>query len=162
MERPRTPADRPLIRRDADGKERTARSWESLTERLIREAQESGEFDDLPDHGRPLRLDDDALAGEMAMAHHVLRNAGAAPPWIEIDKQVRRELERIEALFTRAGHSQPSAEDRLRRELDALIDAHDRAARSLDTLAPTPRQQRRPLDRAGLHRRLRKCLQGER
>jgi hypothetical protein len=108
-----------------------------------------------------LRLEDDALAGEMAMAHHVLRNAGAAPPWIEADKQARRELERIESLLARAGRSHPSAEGRLRRELDALVDAHDAAARSLNTLAPTTRQHRQPLDRAGLHQRLRERLHSD-
>jgi hypothetical protein len=34
---------------------------EPLVERLIREARERGEFDDLPGAGRPLDLDDDEL-----------------------------------------------------------------------------------------------------
>jgi hypothetical protein len=142
------------VRRDADGIERTAPTWESLTERLIREAQDEGRFDDLPGQGRPLHLDDDVLAGEMAMAHHLLRNAGAAPPWIETDKSVRRQRERIEELLQRARRSSPLAADRLRSELEQLADAHDEAVRHLESLAPTPRQRRATLDRAQLRARL--------
>ena len=63
--------------------ERTAPDWETLAERLIREAQEAGSFDDLPSQGRSLRLDADARAGEMTLAYRVMHNAGFAPGWIE-------------------------------------------------------------------------------
>ena len=84
--------ERPLIRRDAEGSERTAPDWETVVERLIREGQEAGEFADLPGHGRRLDLTDDSAAGDMAMAYRILRNAGVAPPWIEADKEVRLDL----------------------------------------------------------------------
>lgn len=158
MTRPRPPQQQPLIRRDAEGRERTAPSWESLTERLIREAAEAGHFDDLPGHGRPLRLDEDRYAGDMALANHVLRNAGAAPPWIETDKEARRHLEAIEALLTRARRSPPSAGERLDRELRLLADAHDDAVARLEGLAPTARQHRCRLDRAQLWMRLEAAL----
>jgi len=74
---PRRGSDHWFIHRDADGRPRLAPDRETLTERLIREAQEAGRFDDLPGHGRPLVLDDDTHAGEMALANLVLRNAGA-------------------------------------------------------------------------------------
>jgi hypothetical protein len=151
------PAERPLIRRDADGRARTAPDWETLTERLIREAQEAGAFDDLPHRGRPIPLADDALAGEMALAHHILRNAGAAPPWIETDKEVRRLRASIEATLERAAKATAAAQPRLQRELDALADAHDAAVLRLEGSAPTPRQQRRRLDRDVLHARLRRA-----
>ena len=154
MTDPRRPHDRPLVRRDAEGNERTAPSWETLTERLIREAQEDGAFDELPHRGRPLRLDDDRYAGEMAMANHVLRNAGAAPPWIETDKEIRRQLEAIDALVARARSSPASARDRLERELDRLADDHDGAVARLEGLAPTSRQHRPRVDRTALRRRL--------
>lgn len=158
MDHARRSSERPLIRRDADGNEQTATSWESLTERLIREAQEAGAFDELPDHGRPLRLDDDRFAGEMALANHVLRNAGAAPPWIETDKEARRHLHAIEALIARAARSPASARARLERDLADLADAHDDAAGRLERLAPTPRQHRVRLDRDGLRSRLSAAL----
>jgi DnaJ homologue, subfamily C, member 28, conserved domain len=160
MTSPQRSIERPLIRRDADGCERTAVSWETLTERLIREAQEAGLFDDLPGHGRPLQIDDDRYAGDMAMANHVLRNAGAAPPWIEEDKAARRCLDAIEALLERAPRRGPGARSRLERELMELAEAYDRAARRLEGLAPTARQQRRPIDRARLRTRLDAALTG--
>jgi hypothetical protein len=82
-------------RRDADGTRRTAHSWESLVERQIREAMEAGAFNELPYQGERLPLEDDSAAGEWAMAHRMLRNAGMAPPWIESDKEVRRLLEHL-------------------------------------------------------------------
>lgn len=155
--RPR-PDEPPVIRRDAEGNERTAPSWETLTERLIREAQEDGIFDDLPGRGRRLPLDDDHYAGEMAVANHVLRNAGALPPWIEADKEVRRQREAIEALLGRAERTPLAARGRLEAELDRLAEAHDHAVTRLDGLAPTVRQQRSRLDRDLLHRRLQLAL----
>lgn len=154
MTHPRRTSAQPLIRRDAEGHGRTAPSWDSLTERLIREAQEAGTFDELPGRGRPLRLDDDRYAGEMALANHVLRNAGAAPPWIEADKEVRQHLDAIEALLIRAERSPASARTRLERSLAGLADAHDDAARRLEGLAPTARQHRPRLDRERLRSRL--------
>ncbi len=158
MSQPRRPHERPIVRRDAEGEERTAPSWETLTERLIREAQEDGDFDGLPGHGRPLRLDDDRYAGDMALANHVLRNAGAAPPWIETDKEIRRHLGAVSSLLAQARRSPASALMRLERELERLADEHDEAVARLEGLAPTARQQRRPLDRDLWRRRLREAL----
>lgn len=158
MERRRYPVGRPLIRRDADGGERSAPDWETLTERLIREAQEAGRFDDLPGHGRRLQLEDETYEGEMALAHHVLRNAGVAPPWIETDKEIRALQGRVDALLARAARSRAGDAQRLERELDRLADTHDEAVVRLEGLAPTIRQQRPRLDRERLRRRLRAAL----
>ena len=152
------PADRPLLRRDADGRERTASSWDSLTERLIREAQEAGRFDDLAHQGEPLPLGDDVHAGDMALAHHVLRNAGTLPPWIETDKQIRGQEARIETLLDRARRSGSLAPAGLGRDLEALVTAHDGAVARLETMAPTARQHRRRLDRHALRARLADAL----
>lgn len=57
------------------------RALDDLIERRIRQAQEEGQFDDLPGQGRPLALDDDALVPEeVRAAYRVLRNAGLVPP----------------------------------------------------------------------------------
>ena len=79
-------------RRDADGQWQTAKSWESLVERQIREAMDAGAFEDLPFRGQRLPIEDDSAAGDWAMAHRMLKNAGVAPPWIESDKEARRLL----------------------------------------------------------------------
>lgn len=92
---------------------------DAIAERRIREAQECGEFDDLPGAGAPLDLSDDALVPEdLRVAHRILRNAGYLPPELEVHREIReaeqllqqvaddderlRLLSRINFLMTRA------------------------------------------------------------
>ena len=134
-----------------------APTWESLVERQLREAMEAGEFDDLPHQGQPLPRDDDAYAGDWAMAYRMLRNAGAAPPWIEADKEVRRLLGRRDALLARAAASPTSrgvASRSDRTALEALVRQVNAAIDRLNAEAPTDRQHRRPLDLAAELERL--------
>src|ERR687884_613875 len=77
---------------------RPLQRWESLAEQRIREAQERGDFEDLPGHGKPLDLDDNPFAGELAAGFRILKNAGFAPSWIEIDKEIRAELDALREL----------------------------------------------------------------
>ncbi len=137
-----------------------ARTWESLTERLIREAQERGDFDRLPGHGRPLTLDDDPREGEMGLAFHLLRNARVAPPWIEADKHVRRMLDERDRLLARAvaarqrGTLGRSVQQRLHEQLDRIIDDHDDAVARLNASAPSLSLHRQRLDRDAERARL--------
>src|SRR6188472_2350753 len=87
---PETRDQRPVKRRDADGQLQIGRTWESLVERQIREAMAEGKFDELPHHGKPLPRADNPYAGDQALAFSILHNNGAAPPWIEADKEARR------------------------------------------------------------------------
>jgi transposase len=104
-----------------------------------------GRFDDLPHQGRRLPIEDDAAAGDWALAFRMLRNAGVAPPWIEADKAVRELLEARERLFAKARRSQPASRQRLRAELERLVRDLDRAIARVNAEAPTDRQHRRPL-----------------
>jgi hypothetical protein len=148
--------DRPVppIRRDAEGRQRAAPSWESLVERQIREAMETGAFDDLPHRGERLPIEDDSAAGDWAMAHRMLKNAGIAPPWIESDKEARRLLGELDRLLARAPRVSPGGRDRLRREHAALVSDVNRAIERVNAEAPTDRQHRRPLDPASEAERL--------
>lgn len=134
-----------VARRDAESNLQVGPTWESLVERQIREAQERGDFDDLPFRGERLPLDDDSYAGEMRLAFHVLRNAGATPPWIEADKEVRRLLAARDDLLDRAQRAGPLVRERYRRELARLVEQHNRAVEALNATAPTAAQQRRRL-----------------
>jgi hypothetical protein len=68
---------------------------DAIAERRIREAQQRGEFDDLPGAGRPLALDDDALVPqELRAAYRLLRNAGFVPPALEPHRELR-DVERL-------------------------------------------------------------------
>lgn len=50
-------------------------------ERHIRDAQQQGEFDNLPGTGAPLRLDDDThVPVELRAGYRLLKNAGCLPP----------------------------------------------------------------------------------
>lgn len=122
-----------------------APSWESLIERQIREAMEDGRFDDLPHRGERLPFEDDSAAGEWALAFHVLRNAGVAPPWVEADKDTRQLLGRRDALRRRAAGASPLAMRRLQKELEWLVVEINVAIARLNAAAPTDRQHRRPL-----------------
>jgi hypothetical protein len=141
-------------RRDPDGKVHTAHSWESLVERQIREAMEAGAFEELPHQGKRLPLEDDSAAGEWAMAHRMLRNAGVAPPWIESDKEARRLLGEIDGLLERAPRASLGSHGRLRTELARLAEDANRAILRLNSEAPTLRQHRRPIDANELLARL--------
>lgn len=68
---------------------------ESLVERRIRQAQEQGLFDDLPGRGRPLDLHDDNPFEDpdWRLAYRILRNAGFAPRWIELGRELEADWE---------------------------------------------------------------------
>ena len=115
MESPRKPPNRINER----GEREAAPTWESLVDRQIREAMDEGKFDDLPFQGEPLPAVDDAFAGEWAMAFRMLKNAGAAPPWIIADKEVRALLDRREAILARARRPRRSPGDATARSWSA-------------------------------------------
>jgi hypothetical protein len=119
---------------------------ETLVERQIRQAMDDGDFDDLPHQGRPLPRDDDSAAGDRAMAHRILRNAGVAPPWIEADKEVRALLAERDRLLDRAPGLSTSARLRARDRLADIVVAANRAILRVNAEAPTDRQHRRPLE----------------
>jgi hypothetical protein len=122
---------------------------ETLIDRQIREAQQSGAFDDLPYRGERIPLEDESAAGDWALAHHVLKNAGMVPPWIGTDREVRTLLARRDAILERAPRAATSiARDRDRRELEDVVAAANRAIAILNHEAPTERQHRRRLDLA--------------
>jgi hypothetical protein len=62
-----------------------------IAEERIREAQERGEFDDLPGSGRPLELDDDSRVPEdLRLAYKILKNADCLPPELYLKKEIRQ------------------------------------------------------------------------
>ena len=147
-------------RRDAEGRLQSARTWESLVERQIREAMDAGAFDDLPFQGQRLPIEDDSAAGEWAMAYRMLHSAGAAPPWIESDKEARKQLAALEALIERAPRITPLSHQRARADLRTIVAAANHAIARVNAEAPTDRQHRRPLDPGAEAERLERALAG--
>ena len=139
------------------GPRRSAAGRASI-ERQIREAMDEGAFDDLPYQGERLPLEDDSAAGDWAMAYRMLRSAGAAPPWIEADKEAREQLASLEAIIERAPRMSPLAHRRARADLVRIVEAANRAIARVNAEAPTVRQHRRPLDPAVEAERLERAL----
>lgn len=68
---------------------------DAIAERRIREAQERGDFEDLPGSGAPLVLDDDPLVPEdLRVPYRLLKNAGFIPPELESCREIC-ELEQL-------------------------------------------------------------------
>jgi hypothetical protein len=140
--------------RRPEGTRQVGPTWESLIERQIREAMEEGAFEQLPHQGKPLPLEDDSAAGEFALAHRMLRNAGGAPPWIESDKEARARLADLERLVARAKRADRRSLPRLRQQATELVAAVNHAVERVNVEAPTDRQHRRPLVLEGVLGRL--------
>ena len=75
--------------------------WESWIDQQIREAHERGEFDNLPGKGRPLDLTPNPYAQDRELAYKILKDAGFAPEWIELDKAIRGRLDRARSTLAR-------------------------------------------------------------
>lgn len=119
----------PRVPAEPAGPDRRLQEWQDRVEEAIREAEARGLFRDLPGAGRPLRLDENPFEPPAwRLGHRLLRQHGFAPEWIELDREIRRDLEAARALLDRTL---------------ALVDLHLRQA------SPPPS---RP-DRGGLLRR---------
>jgi hypothetical protein len=65
--------------------------FEKIAEQKIREAQEQGEFDNLPGAGKPLPQEDDSSVPEdLRLAYKILKNASCLPPELEMHKEILR------------------------------------------------------------------------
>jgi hypothetical protein len=132
------------MRRDGEGRPQLAHSWESLVERQIRESMEAGDFENLPHTGAPIPIDDDG--SDMALANHLLKQAGFAPGWISTDAEIRALLSRRDAVLARARRAGPPARERDRIEMTAIVRDVNALVLRLEHEAPTARQHRRRLD----------------
>lgn len=71
--------------------------WQGLVEQRIQDGMERGLFDNLRGMGKPLNLDDDRFVpDEYKMAFRVLRSNGLAPLWVELNKEIREDIARME------------------------------------------------------------------
>lgn len=64
----------------------TILSW--LAEQRIQEAMRSGEFEDLPGHGKPLQLEDlSGVPEDLRMSFKIMKNAGLLPEEVTLRKE---------------------------------------------------------------------------
>ncbi len=71
------------------------RRIERDVERQLREAAERGEPPAPAGEGRPLPRDDDEAAGDRWAAAHVLKNANAAPEWVDLRREIQEARARL-------------------------------------------------------------------
>ena len=73
------------------------KGFQKIVEERIKKAVRKGEFDNLPDSGKPLNLEDDYLVPEdLRLAYKILKNADCVPPEIE----AKKEIHQIESLMS--------------------------------------------------------------
>jgi hypothetical protein len=87
--------------------------WESAIDQQIREAQERGDFDNLPGQGRP--LPSEPWDDEWGLAYHILRQAGETLPWISLSRDIEVAQTKLRALLRDAA-TVPCAERARARE----------------------------------------------
>ena len=79
-------------------------------EEHIRRAQEEGKFDNLPGHGKPLRLDENPYTDpEWRLAFHILQSSGFSLPWIEALRDIEAQIEQARRTLSRAWQWRSSA-----------------------------------------------------
>lgn len=79
------------------------RTYHNLIDRQIAAGQAEGAFENLPGAGKPLQFDDDSLTPEEdRVGYRMLKTAGFAPPWIELQKTIRDEQAKLDAWLARA------------------------------------------------------------
>ncbi|HEY7357157.1 MAG TPA: DUF1992 domain-containing protein [Ktedonobacterales bacterium] len=100
----------PADENQAQARKPPGKRWRDVIEEQIREAQERGDFDNLPGAGQPLKLDENPYAGDRALAFHLLQQNGVLPPELEVAREVDADLARAEKLLAA-----------LRRERDWLL-----------------------------------------
>lgn len=123
--------------------------YESAMDKQIREAMARGEFDHLHGAGKPLNLDDDPhVPAEWRLAYKILKDADAAPEWIEQGKAIRAELQALATLLDR--HARWQREQRARlaaRAPEQQIAAHKELERARARAREAYRQRAIALNR---------------
>ena len=126
---------------------------------IIQRAIAEGKFADLPGKGKPLRMDENPHEDpEWRAAHHILKTAGFAPPWIETLGEIDRAADELRAALDRAWQwRQASISSQDPRQVEAewqralaafrkqVEDLNKRIA-DYNLQAPSPRFQRPRLD----------------
>lgn len=63
--------------------------WDNLIDDLIEDGRAQGKFDNLRGHGKPLNLGGNPYAKENELAHNLLKDNQALPPWLALRKEIQ-------------------------------------------------------------------------
>lgn len=90
-------------------------------EQMMKEAQQRGDFDNLPGKGKPLALpNSDPFAGPDELVYRTLKEAGFTPEWVELRKKIVAEIN-----WLRDNKGDPMRPSRVV-ETNVMIDRHNR------------------------------------
>jgi Domain of unknown function (DUF1992) len=115
--------------------------WENAVDAQIREAQERGDFENLPGRGKPLDLSTWG-DGDWALAHHILKQAGETLPWISLARDIEAAEARLAELRREAARLSPAERPRARERYLREADALDRLLQEYAFLVPSRRLER--------------------
>jgi len=87
------------IRREDDFRRVEIEDWDEYIQEQIQEAIERGDFEDLPDKGKPIRIWRTEVNPEYDLAFSRLKNAGVMPAWMELDAEVSRKTRELETFL---------------------------------------------------------------
>lgn len=63
--------------------------FQKIAEEKIMDAMRRGEFNNLSNSGKPLKLEDDTnIPDDLRIAYRILKNAGCLPPELELRKEI--------------------------------------------------------------------------
>ena len=112
------------VRKEGDFQRKSIASWDSWIEEAIVEAQEKGEFDNLPHAGKPIKLEDSPFAPDMASALRTLKNAGYEPTWMELDRAITRGKEEMQVFLERSAAYLRDRQAEAAADLEPVEDPH--------------------------------------
>lgn len=90
-------------RKEDDFRSRPIEDWDDWIEKEIQEAMARGEFANLPGHGKPLQIESNPFDPSTDMAYSRLKNAGYAPTWMELDREITADRAGLEEFLQRSG-----------------------------------------------------------
>ena len=73
--------------------------YQKVIERRIHEAQQNGDFENLPGKGKPLQLEDDRhIPEDLRLAYKVLKNADCLPPEVQLRKEISQMKDMLDSI----------------------------------------------------------------
>lgn len=117
--------------------------FERIAERKIEEAIAEGAFDNLRGRGKPLNASD----LETPLDIRILKNAGIAPEWIQVSKEIESLREECRNLFERTGREYQRRRERAESPSDSSAEREQRIESFLQWLAKSRDNYLRSLKR---------------
>jgi hypothetical protein len=64
--------------------------FDAVAEKIILDAMENGEFDNIEGKGKPIKYDDDSMVPpDLRMGYKILKNSGHLPPELEQEREIK-------------------------------------------------------------------------